>query len=222
MLIDAALPTVPERGFVIVAAQDQGDVTALGNSRILVGTITPPNYTNPAAFPDLVTFFARGGTITLLGPAGSTAKSVVISEIMWGRDSAQATVAGYRNRQWIELYNTSPAGANAGDNNVDLDATWELIFTQGHPIPTTAADLNGTLEDTDSNADTPMVLVPDRSMRVIVDQVSNVELGGWTVDIGQSGYTIAGENAEELISRYNSSEPDSSHRDHYSATVTGE
>ena len=160
-----------------------------------------------AEIPDLVTFFAKGGTISLLGPAkaGEVAAaekhSVVISEIMWGRDTNQASVAAYSTRQWIELYSTKAPVADVTTDDVDL-TTFELVFTEGRPVPDSGDDLSGTPVNPDAD---PLVNNPERDGMVIVDQVSNVDVTGWVVNIGQSG-RIPGTDDEfaatPLISMY--------------------
>ncbi|MCY4553983.1 MAG: lamin tail domain-containing protein [Candidatus Poribacteria bacterium] len=114
-------------------------------------------------FPNLQRFFARGGTISLVGPDGTKAKDVVISEIMWGLNEA-AVVANQPNYQWIEVYNTNNALSDTDDTNDDPAAIdlsdFELVFTPGNVLPSPAN---------------------------LSDQVSNIVRAGWDVDIGQSG-----------------------------------
>ena len=116
-------------------------------------------------FPNLQRFFARGGTISLIGgtsDAGKINKSVVITEIMWGLNTA-AAIGSQADYQWIEVYNTDNVNANgkgtATPATVDLK-TYKLVFTPGKELPQPAN---------------------------LSDQISNIELGGWTVDVGQSG-----------------------------------
>ena len=74
-------------------------------------------------FPNLQRFFARGGTISLVGGSGAAGdapnKSVVISEIMWGLNLAAAEVGKQPNHQWIELYNTDNALSDNDATNTD-------------------------------------------------------------------------------------------------------
>ena len=114
--------------------------------------------------PNLELFFSRGGTITL-SDAGAAktdhaAKTVVISEILWGLDLG-AAIDDQGKYQFIELYNTSIDDAATTDKDeglIDLKG-WTLNFKEGRPAP-----------DND------------------VDQVSNVPSGsGWNVDVGQNG-----------------------------------
>ena len=192
-VLDDLTQTVPARDFAIIAV---GEQTAVA-SGIPAGTVGDSNFASVGApgadlegIPDLVTFFAKGGTISLLGPAASTdpvvaaaeKHSVVISEIMWGRDTNEDTVALYSSKQWIELYNTKAPVADATTNDIDL-STWQLIFTEGRPVPDTGDDLSGTVQGEGEDA----AKLPDRDGMVIVDQVSNVDVTGWTVNIGQSG-----------------------------------
>ena len=139
------------------------------------------------SLPNLQRFFARGGTISLVGPTGTTAKSVVISEIMWGLNLAAETVAAQPDYQWIELLNTDNALSDTDDTNdaaaaIDL-STYKLVFTPGTVVPKPAA---------------------------MSDQVSNVEFLGWDVNIGQSGKIYTGDEdpvpdtfvAVDLVSMY--------------------
>ena len=115
-----------------------------------------------AGLPNIQRFFARGGTISLVGPAGTTSKSVIITEIMWALDLA-AVPAMQANKQWIEVYNTDNKNTDgkgtATPKTVNL-SQFKLVFTPGTVLPTPAN---------------------------LADQVSNVERLGWTVDVGQSG-----------------------------------
>ena len=138
-----------------------------------------------ASLPNLELFFSRGGTITLTDADATktdhAAKTIVISEILWGLDLG-AAVGTQDAYQFIELYNTNkPPAADATDQTAgQIDLTgWKLVFKEGRPVP-----------DND------------------VDQVSNVAGAGWIVDIGQSG-KIAGSilaggtsSAVNLVSMY--------------------
>ena len=112
-----------------------------------------------AELPNIQRFFAKGGTISLVG---GSSKSVVITEIMWGLNSS-APIGSQANYQWIELYNTDNVNADgkgtAAAATVDL-SKYKLVFTPTTTLPK-----------------------PDN----LSDQISNIELGGWNVDIGSSG-----------------------------------
>ena len=132
--------------FVIVAPMARADIDG---TEIVI-----------AALPNLQRFFAKGGTISVIGGAS---KSVVISEIMWGLNQGVG-IDSQADSQWIELLNpdnalTDTDATNAAAAAIDL-SDYTLVFTPGTTLPT-----------------------PDD----LADQISNVELGGWTVDIGQSG-----------------------------------
>ena len=138
-------------GFVIVAPMNRTDIAG---TEIVI-----------AELPNIQRFFAKGGTISLMGgtsDAGKINKSVVITEIMWGLNSA-AALGNQANYQWIELYNTDNVNADLKADTtgatVDLSG-YKLVFTPGTTLPKPAN---------------------------LSDQVSNVELGGWNVDIGSSG-----------------------------------
>ena len=85
--------------------------------------------------PDLEEFFTIGGTIGV--DNGDTtddknARSVVISEILWGLDDGETDIAKQNKHQFIELYNTTSAA---------IDVTgWKLIFTEGRPVPDSDID----------------------------------------------------------------------------------
>ena len=126
-----------------------------------------------SGIPNLELFFSRGGTITL-SDAGAAktdhaAKTVVISEILWGLDYAKKIADGGQLKwQFVELYNTNIEDITADKDAGEIDLKdWTLTFTIGRPLP--AND---------------------------VDQVSNISGAGWIVDIGQSGRvtdpTVAG------------------------------
>ena len=121
-----------------------------------------------ANLPNIQRFFARGGTISLVGPAGTKAKTVVITEIMWALNLAAAPNM-QADLQWIEVYNTDNKNADgkgtATPANADL-TKYKLVFTPGTVVPKPAN---------------------------LSDQVSNVELLGWDVNIGQSGRVYTGD-----------------------------
>ena len=138
--------TLASNSFVIVAPMARADIDG---TEIVI-----------AALPNLQRFFAKGGTISVIGGAS---KSVVISEIMWGLNQGVG-IDSQADSQWIELLNpdnalTDTDATNAAAAAIDL-SDYTLVFTPGTTLPT-----------------------PDD----LADQISNVELGGWTVDIGQSG-----------------------------------
>ena len=91
-----------------------------------------------AGLPNLQRFFARGGTISLVGTADTKAKDVVISEIMWGLNLA-AAVVNQPDKQWIEVYNTNNALSDTDDTNDDPAAIdlskYKLVFTPGTVLP---------------------------------------------------------------------------------------
>ena len=138
-------------GFVVIAPMNRTDIDG---AEIVITEL-----------PNLQRFFAKGGTISLMGgtsDAGTINKSVVITEIMWGLNTA-AALGSQANYQWIELYNTDNKNADLKADTtgatVDLSG-YKLVFTPGTTLPKPAN---------------------------LSDQVSNVELGGWDVDIGQNG-----------------------------------
>ena len=89
-----------------------------------------------ASLPNLEEFFAIGGTIGVDdGDAAddANARSVVISEILWGLDYGETDIAKQNKHQFIELYNTTAAA-------IDFGGTWKLIFTEGRPVPKSDID----------------------------------------------------------------------------------
>ena len=103
----------------------------------LTGSIDPNGFAiiRSASLPDLEEFFTIGGTIGLDdGDAADdkNARSVVISEILWGLDYGETDIANQNKHQFIELYNTTSAA-------IDL-ANWKLIFTEGRPVPASDID----------------------------------------------------------------------------------
>ena len=138
--------TLASNSFVIVAPMARDDIPG---TEIVI-----------ADLPDIHRFFARGGTISLVGGAS---KSVVISEIMWGLNLA-AEPAMQADKQWIELLNpdndlTDTDATNAAAAPIDLSG-YKLVFTPGTVLPKPA---------------------------MLADQISNIERAGWDVNIGQSG-----------------------------------
>ena len=109
----------------VTSATYSNGVTTIGTGQMIA-----PNgfYVIRAnALPDIHRFFAEGGTISVLGATGAEAKSVVISEIMWGRNLRQAVGAGRKAEQFIELYNTSTA-------SISLSAV-TLVFDSTNAVP---------------------------------------------------------------------------------------
>ena len=135
--------------------------------------------------PNLQRFFAKGGTISLVGGSGAAGaapnKSVVISEIMWGLNLA-VVPAMQADYQWIELLNTDNPLSDIDDTNAAAAAinlaAYKLVFTPGTVVPKPAK---------------------------LSDQISNVEFVGWDVNIGQSGKLGAASTTftpEDLVSMY--------------------
>ena len=76
---------------------------------------------------DLADFLAYdGGTINLIGPAGTVKNTLVISEIMWGGD---AYLSDPTRNQWIELYNATTTKGSA--TGAIASGTWEIEFRAG-------------------------------------------------------------------------------------------
>ena len=154
-------------GNFIVIANDPGGAEIISDASYSLFDIKD-------ASVDLEDFFTfNGGTIQLLGPAESTAKDVVISEVMWGGDVNFATGTPARAAsQWLELYVTTGGtskgaadGAADGDTtNADAtDGDWMITFTRGAATPAAVTGM------------------------VVVDEISNQGLGRWNVLDGAHG-----------------------------------
>ena len=91
--------------------------------------------------PNLYEFFRDGGTIVLNGPAGTAARAVKITEIMWGQD---AHLNDPTMSQWIEIENTTSAAITV---DFGSSGSWSLTFKQGEydPNPAGAVDHLGNL-----------------------------------------------------------------------------
>ena len=91
---------------------------------------------------DLESFFRNGGTVQVIGPTGTTAESVIISEIMWG------SLNGDIKNQWIELQNTGTADLVIAAN------TWFLgvYGPAGRSAADLAADTASAVVDELSNS----------------------------------------------------------------------
>ena len=74
---------------------------------------------------NLETFLASGGTIDLITTTDAAMGDVVISEIMWGSDAANAD--SWKS-QWIELHNTTDAKIVVGEKQ------WSLVFYAAHEV----------------------------------------------------------------------------------------
>ena len=80
-----------------------------------------------AVWQDLADFLAYdGGTIELIGPAGTEKGDLVISEMMWGRDDGLTDTT---KSQWIELYNATTTKGTA--TGAIASGTWTIEFHAG-------------------------------------------------------------------------------------------
>ena len=114
--------TVPVKGAppgtpptVIEAVDATYDATK--NETTLTGMLAGNGFAVVVAedLPDIQRFYAEGGSISVLSSlTGAEAKSVVISEIMWGLN-LRAIGAERSAHQFIELYNTSGATIDLKD-----------------------------------------------------------------------------------------------------------
>ena len=183
VVITTTSTDITSNGFLVLEVNASNDLGFAGTSAAI------PALTPAAPVINLSDFFARGGTISLEAPANQTragtaittaaaidikSKDLVISEIMWGLDGV-----GTEN-QYIEIYNTT---------HVAIDfANWSLRLTPGPALPDALAAPSATLLTTD---------------KIRVDQVSNIDLGGWNVP-GKSGQVGDANNpsTKDLISMY--------------------
>ena len=138
-----ATPTAPAPVVgTITASYDDVMTTTISS-----GTIGANGFAviEQTALPDLQAFFNRGGSITLddadgvddgvddKGNRTQGARTVVISEILWGYDIGMRAVNPlHKGYQFIELYNTTGAA-------IDL-ADWTLTFVGGRSVPTIDID----------------------------------------------------------------------------------
>ena len=116
--VKGAVVTVPT---VITAVDATYDATK--DETTLKGMLAANGFAVVVAgdLPDLQRFFAEGGSISVLSSlTGAEAKSVVISEIMWGLN-LRAIGAARSAHQFIELYNTSGATIDLKDIKLLFD-----------------------------------------------------------------------------------------------------
>ena len=147
-----------------VASDDMADDTSDGSGTLagdtvtLTGSIAANDFiVIPAAQLPDLQAFFNVGGSISLIADSGALRDVVISEIMWGLDQAKP-VAMQADQQFIELYNTH---GNKAINLGTINAMLEFNRTSVVPAAGTG--------------------------KVLLDQVSNVYLGGWVVDVGQSG-----------------------------------
>ena len=123
---------VPGNSFVVLARSAKVADTGISGLQPRPNDATGPSATEKiidikdTVWQDLSSFMGigPGGAIDLVGPANTTSKDLVISEIMWGSDEGLGTggtIAARANSQWIELYNTKSTA---------ITGTWELMFTK--------------------------------------------------------------------------------------------
>ncbi len=196
-----------KHGFLIVPQEAATAATTGIPAAIFTGGF--PTVTIPAAVGDLDLFFQNGGTIRLLGPAGSEGQ-LVISEIMWGMDASQTTAT---TSQWIELYNTTGADLTLAQEaaTTSTDAAPKFYRYTLQFIP--AGDTVGATDHPNVYDSATGTTVLDRAAAtnpetdtgyVVVDEMGN-DPGYWEV-AGQSGRSVAdttnGIPAKAIISMY--------------------
>ena len=174
------------------------------------------NQSLPNTVGDLDIFFQNGGTIRLLGPKGSVAKSLVISEIMWGTDASADTndVVIAARSQWIEIYNTTGEAltlsrAQSYDHDAEQDSSeqdaWYGYTVQFIPAGDTAKAPTGYRAATGENLSTATAtqFTPaEGTDYVVLDEISNNQ--GYWAPKGQGGRTEPSGNdpVKPLISMY--------------------
>ena len=99
-------------GIVISGAGDENDNTKQTPAQLMYNA-------RAGGSVNLETFLKNGGTIDLTTTTGAAMGDVVISEIMWGSDAANAD--SWKS-QWIELHNTT------GSKIVIAEKAWTLTF----------------------------------------------------------------------------------------------
>ena len=222
----------------LVTAAAAGDVD---ERFTVIGAADVVDDVQTVIIPDLEERFLTGTTIALLAPVGidrdgdspeADAKTdirkgdVVISEIMWGLDE---DVFGERtNRQWIEFYNTTTTSAtNPASAEVDME-DWFLYFVDTHDTIMTPEKVDDVENVVKLNLiDLPNDDADDADEQyILVDMVSNLAGGGWTVvtdagTYGQSGLIPTADTSTavpiNLVSMYRNINYDNVTKDHKKA-----
>ena len=192
--------------FIVIGANPIGGV-------VDVGTLNAAD----TGIPDLEERFLVGTTIALLAPAGLgrdgqvisaenaavQAKDVVISEIMWGLDEFE--FGARANQQWIELYNSTTMSAtdpaNPASATVNMGG-WILYFVDEHdtiPTPKEKTILTLKVQNVVELDLLPGDNLATKQDYILVDMVSNLAGGGWSVvtdagTYGQSGLVVPAED----------------------------
>ena len=130
--------TIPAGGYLVLTKNKDGSGVGYSHEKDnenIAGKQTPAqllfNVRN-AGLPNLQNFFGNGGVVYLTtSDEDVTAGSVVISEVMWGIDSAQADSA---NSQWIEIHNTTATAITVAEKK------WALFFFNANETLPGAAD----------------------------------------------------------------------------------
>ena len=200
-------PAGPAIGDVVLAAK--GDATDKDYA-VLVHTgataaqtgIASSVTTIPVDMGNLYEFFRDSGTLTLMGPAGATAGSVKITEIMWGTD---ASLSNPMMSQWIEIQNTTAAAdattadataaaATAAEVTVNFGSTggWSLEFKplEYAPSPTAvSATVAGAVDHLSNLGNPGRWNVPGASGRTAATDTENqVELFSMLRDLGKNAH----------------------------------
>ena len=232
------------------AAADADERFTVIGANPITGVVDTDDLTGATGIPDLEERLLTGTTIALLAPADSglngadisatnpavQAKDVVISEIMWALNTNAANFTDQDNQQWIELYNsTLTSSAKGAINTTPLTATmggWFLYFVDTHntiPVPV-AAGKDITPENATAAINVKNVISLDlvdadgtAEDYVLVDMVSNLAGGGWTVVTAEGTYGQSGKikqsvtdatAAVDLVSMYRKINYDNVTKDH--------
>ena len=111
--------------------------TAMNGINLATATNVSTTKVSDALWTNLEEFFRfGGGSIDLVGPAGSLDKDVVISEIMWAADATPLPGVVQTRSQWIELYVAADSTQVSKDSVAVVDAkagAWTLNMTSGNP-----------------------------------------------------------------------------------------
>ena len=123
--------SIPTNGFYILTKNSENsgiDIPPLEEGAIhRRPTQLSYNVRENSELPNLENFLLNAGTIDLVGPTHIPAGSVVISEIMWGRDQSLADTT---ESQWIELYNTTGTSIP-----IDKDTWFFQFYEVNEPVP---------------------------------------------------------------------------------------
>ena len=128
---------IPAGGYLVLTKDKDKSGIAVSNQETeenVAAVQTPAKLlynVRAAELPNLENFFGNGGTVYLTTSDAVATGSVVISEVMWGSDAAEADSTA---SQWIELHNTTATAIAVGEKK------WALVFLSANELLPAAAD----------------------------------------------------------------------------------